>query len=130
MVEEDDDAKMHASHDLKHSAYVNLSGALLQRTNKVTLLPKGTGCEMQVVSNYSGWERNDQGDFKKRVDDAPLKLQTPMPAEPHEAGGRHEITRLLVIRRTPARRGIELDHRLDTATQRGREASVTVHCET
>jgi len=33
----------------------------MQRTNKVTLLPKGTGCEMQVVANYSGWEHNDQG---------------------------------------------------------------------
>ena len=49
----------------------------MQRTNKVTLLPNGTGCEMQVVANYSGWEHNDQGDFKQRVDDALLKLQTP-----------------------------------------------------
>jgi hypothetical protein len=37
---------------------------------------------MRVVSNYSGWEHNDQGDFEKRVDDALLKLQTPTPSEP------------------------------------------------
>ena len=86
-VKENDDAKMHASYDVKHSAHVNISGARMQRTNKVTLLPKGTGCEMQVVANYSGWEHNDQGDFKKRVDDALLKLQAPKPADPAKPAG-------------------------------------------
>jgi hypothetical protein len=37
---------------------------------------------MQVVSNYSGWEHNDQGDFKKRVDDALVKLPAQKPVEP------------------------------------------------
>ncbi len=81
-VVENDDAKMTASYNVKHSAHVNVSGALLQRTNKVTLMPKGTGCEMQVVSNYSGWEHNDKGDFKNRVDESLAKLKTAPPAEP------------------------------------------------
>jgi hypothetical protein len=72
-----DDAKMHADYDAKHAAHVNISGALLQRKNHVTLVPEGTGCEMQVVSNYSGWEHNDQGDFKSRVDESLAKLKNP-----------------------------------------------------
>lgn len=80
-----DDAKMTADYDVNHSAHVNVSGALLQRKNHVTLLPKGTGCEMQVVSNYSGWEHNDQGDFKKRVDEAMTSPQPAAPAKPAEA---------------------------------------------
>jgi hypothetical protein len=85
-VVENNDAQMSASYDVKHSAHVNISGTLLQRTNKVTLVPKGTGCEMQVVSNYSGWEHNDRGDFKTRVDEALTKLKTATPlAKPAEA---------------------------------------------
>jgi hypothetical protein len=72
-VIEKDEAKMTATYDVKHQVHTNVSGALLQRKNKVTLLPKGTGCEMDVVSNYSGWEHDDQGDFKKRVDEAMTK---------------------------------------------------------
>jgi hypothetical protein len=78
-VTEKDDAKMTASYDVKHSAHVNISGALLQRKNHVTLVSKGTGCEMQVVSNYSGWEHNDQGDFKTRVDESLAKLKGATP---------------------------------------------------
>jgi len=83
-VVESDDVKMTASYNVKHSAHVNVSGALLQRTNHVTLISKGTECEMQVVSNYSGWEHNDREDFKKRVDDALAKLKEtpPQPAKP------------------------------------------------
>jgi len=86
-----DDAKMHADYDVKHTAHVNISGALLQRKNHVTLVPKGTGCEMQVVSNYSGWEHNDQGDFKTRVEQSLAKIKAGQPAEasatkPAEAG--------------------------------------------
>jgi exopolysaccharide biosynthesis protein len=77
-----DDAQMTSSYDVKHSAHVNISGTVLQRTNKVTLVTKGTGCEMQVVSNYSGWEHNDKGDFKKRVDESLAKLNASKPAEP------------------------------------------------
>jgi hypothetical protein len=81
-VVESDDAKMTASYNVKHSAHVNVSGALLQRTNRVTLVPIGTGCEMQVVSNYSGWEHNDRGDFKKRVDESLAKLAAATPPQP------------------------------------------------
>ena len=78
-IVDSDDTKMTASYEVKHSAHVNVSGAILQRTNHVTLVPKGEACEMQVVSNYSGWEHNDKGDFKKRVDDslANRKAATP-----------------------------------------------------
>lgn len=81
-VTEKDDAKMTASYDPKHAAHVNVSGALLQRKNHVTLVPKGTGCEMQVVSNYSGWEHNDQGDFKTRVDQSLTKVKAASPSQP------------------------------------------------
>lgn len=75
-VAETDDAQMTAKYDVKHSAHVNISGAALQRQNKVKLVPEGTGCQMQVVSNYSGWEHNDQGDFKKRVEEAMANPKT------------------------------------------------------
>ncbi len=81
-VEESDDTQMKATYDVNHSAHVNISGTLLQRKNHVTLVPKGSGCEMQVVSNYSGWEHNDQGDFKKRVDESLVKLNTATPSQP------------------------------------------------
>ena len=81
-VVESDDTKMTASYNVKHSAHVNVSGALLQRTNHVTLVPKGTGCEMQVVSNYSGWEHNDRSDFKTPVDESLAKLTAATPSQP------------------------------------------------
>jgi len=81
-VVESDDTKMTASYNVKHSAHVNVSGAILQRTNHVTLVPNGTGCEMQVVSNYSGWEHNDRGDFKNRVDESLAKLTAATPSQP------------------------------------------------
>jgi hypothetical protein len=37
---------------------------------------------MQVVSNYSGWEHDDQGDFKKRVDEFLAKPKDALPAQP------------------------------------------------
>jgi len=80
-VEKSDDAQMTASYQVKHSAHVNVSGALLQRTNKVTLVSEGTGCQMQVVSNYSGWEHDDNGDFKQRVDASLAKLKDAKAAE-------------------------------------------------
>ena len=79
-VVESDDAKMTTSYDVKHAAHVNLSGAALQRTNQVTLLSQGTGCQMQVVSNYSGWEHNDKGDFRTRVDENLAKLKAAIPS--------------------------------------------------
>jgi hypothetical protein len=82
-VKASDDAKMHADYEAKHAAHVTVTGAILQRTNHVTLVPKGTGCEMEVVSNFSGWEHDDRGDFKKRVDEAMVKpKEAPKPGEP------------------------------------------------
>ncbi len=81
-VEKSDDAQMTASYQVKHSAHVNISGAILQRTNKVALVAEGTGCQMQVVSNYSGWEHNDQGDFKQRVEDSLAKIKAANAAQP------------------------------------------------
>ena len=81
-VVESDDTQMKATYDVKHSAHVNISGAALQRKNHVTLVSKGAGCEMQVVSNYSGWEHNDRGDFQKRVDESLAKLKAAPPSQP------------------------------------------------
>jgi hypothetical protein len=81
-VTESDDAKMTASYNVKHAAHVTITGAALQRTNHVTLVSKGTVCEMQVVSNYSGFEHDDKGDFKKRVDDSLAKLKATTPSQP------------------------------------------------
>jgi len=81
-VTQTDDAQMTATYDVKHAAHVNISGALLQRANRVKLVANGAGgCEMQVISNYSGWEHNDQGDFKQRVDDALTRLKAAPAAE-------------------------------------------------
>ncbi len=77
-----DDAQMAATYKVKHSVHVNVSGALLQRNNKVKLVTMDNGCEMQVVSNYSGWEHNDQGDFKTRVEASLERLKAAKPAEP------------------------------------------------
>ena len=81
-VVESDDTRMTASYNVKHSVHANVSGAVLQRTNHVTLVPKGEGCEMQVVSNFSGWEHDDKGDFKKRVDEFLAKPKAPIASEP------------------------------------------------
>ena len=83
-VVENDDAKMTASYNVKHAAHVTIAGAILQRTNKVTLVPMANACEMQVVSNFSGWEHNDKGDFRKRVDESLAKLKNAPPEQPAE----------------------------------------------
>jgi hypothetical protein len=83
-VEGSDDTRMTADYDVKHAAHVTITGAILQRTNKVTLVPQGTACEMQVVSNFSGWEHSDRGDFKKRVDESLAKLKAAPPSPPAE----------------------------------------------
>jgi hypothetical protein len=77
-----DDAKQTADYAPKHSVHFDISGVLLQRMNHVTLVPRGTGCQMQVVSNYSGWGHEDQGDFKKRVDEALARPRTEPKSEP------------------------------------------------
>jgi hypothetical protein len=71
------DEAMNADYQPKHSVHVDVSGTLLQRMNHVKLVPKDAGCEMQVVSNYSGWGHNDEGDFRKRVADNLTKAKTP-----------------------------------------------------
>jgi hypothetical protein len=81
-VVESDDAKMTATYQVKHSAHVTITGAALQRKNHVTLVPSGSGCEMQVVSNYSGFEHNDRDDFKNRVDESMAKRKAAKPSEP------------------------------------------------
>ena len=82
-VKKTDDAKMTASYKVKHAIHITITESILQRTNKVTLVPNATGCEMQLVSNYSGIEHDDKGDFKKRVEESMAKAkgeQLPEPA--------------------------------------------------
>jgi hypothetical protein len=78
---------MTADYNVKHSIHWSISGAINQGKNSVTLLPIGTTCEMSVVSMYSGLSHNDQGDFKKRVDESLAKLKNappPQPAKPED----------------------------------------------
>jgi hypothetical protein len=81
-VEESNDTLMTATYKVKHAAHVTVSGAVLQRANHVALVSKGTECEMQVKSNYSGFEHDDSGDFRKRVEESFAKLKGSKPAEP------------------------------------------------
>jgi hypothetical protein len=81
-VEESSDTLMTATYKVKHAAHVTVSGAVLQRANRVALVSKGTECEMQVKSNYSGFEHDDSGDFRKRVEESFAKLKGAKPAEP------------------------------------------------
>ena len=74
-VKKTDDAHMNADYAPKHQVHFDVSGVLLQRENHVRLAPKGLGCEMQVVSNYSGWGHDDQSDFKKRVNASLAKIK-------------------------------------------------------
>lgn len=76
-----DETRMIATYSVKHSAHVTVTGALRQRPNTVSLSPQGTGCEMEVQSNYSGFEHNDAGDFNKRVNEALAKRKDAPPAE-------------------------------------------------
>ena len=81
-VEDSNDTLMTATYKVKHAAHVTVSGAVLQRANHVTLVSKGTECELQVKSNYSGFEHDDSGDFRKRVEESFAKLKEAKPAEP------------------------------------------------
>ena len=77
-----DDEKMTANYNVKHSIHWSVTGAINQGKNQVSLLPVGTTCEMSVMSMFSGFSHNDQGDFKKRVDAALAKQKTAPPAQP------------------------------------------------
>jgi hypothetical protein len=81
-IVKNDDGKMTATYKVKHDVHVTITGAILQRNNKVTLVSKGTSCEMQTVSNYSGFEHDDRGDFKKRVDESLAKPKDAKPTDP------------------------------------------------
>ena len=81
-VEESNDTLMTAAYKVKHSVHVTITGAALQRTNHVALVSKGAECEMQVKSNYSGFEHDDSGDFRKRVEESFAKLKDSKPSEP------------------------------------------------
>jgi hypothetical protein len=80
-VQSDED-KMTADYNVKHSIHWSVVGAVNQGKNHVTLLPVGTTCEMSVVSMYSGLSHNDQGDFKKRVEEALAKLKAATATQP------------------------------------------------
>jgi hypothetical protein len=77
-----DESRMTASYTVKHSAHVTLTGALRQRPNTVILTSSGSGCQMEVQSNYSGFEHNDAGDFVKRVNEALARLKGAAGSEP------------------------------------------------
>jgi len=80
-----DEEKMSADYNVKHSIHWSVIGAVNQGKNQVSLMPIGTTCEMSVVSMYSGLAHNDQGDFKKRVDESLARLKAapaPPAAEP------------------------------------------------
>jgi hypothetical protein len=77
-----DEARMAATYNVKHAAHVTITGALRQRANTVSLSSTGTGCVMEVKSNYSGFEHNDAGDFIKRVNESLTKLKGSAASEP------------------------------------------------
>ena len=66
---------------MKHSIHWSVPGAINHGKNQVTLSPIGTTGEMSVVAMYSGLSHNDQGDFKKRVDEALAKLKNEPPSQ-------------------------------------------------
>ncbi len=79
-VQSDED-KMTADYNVKHSIHWSVTGAINQGKNSVALLPVGATCEMSVVSMFSGLSHNDQGDFKKRVDEALAKAKNAPPPQ-------------------------------------------------
>jgi hypothetical protein len=65
------------------SASYNIGGTWAgKRVNSLVLNTKPEGCEMQIQTAYSGLGNNDEGDFKKRVDEALAKLRTAPPSAP------------------------------------------------
>ena len=76
--------------DPEMTASYNIGGTLTgKRVNSVVLNEKSEGCEMQVQTAYSGLGNNDEGDFKKRVDESLAKMQKPSqePAPPAKPEG-------------------------------------------
>ena len=58
-----------------------------KRINSVVLNAKGDTCEMQVQTAFSGLAHNDEGDFKKRVDESLATQQSSQPAPPPKPAG-------------------------------------------
>jgi hypothetical protein len=70
------------------TASYNIGGTLAQkRINSVVLNSKGSSCEMQTQTAYSGLVHNDAADFKKRVEESLAKLKGSKPAEPAKPEG-------------------------------------------
>jgi len=84
-VQESSDTLMTAAYKVKHNVHVTVTGALTQRSNHVALVSKGAECEMQVKSNYSGFEHDDSGDFRRRVEESFAKLKGAKPATAAQA---------------------------------------------
>jgi hypothetical protein len=84
-VQESNDTLMTAAYKVKHNVHVTVTGAVLQRTNHVALVSKGAECELQVKSNYSGFEHDDSGDFRKRVEESFAKLKGATPVQPAQS---------------------------------------------
>jgi len=63
-----------------------------KRINSVVLNGKGDTCELQVQTAFSGLAHNDEGDFKKRVDDSLAKLQAAPATAPTASPARTEDT--------------------------------------
>ena len=57
-----------------------------KRINSVVLNGKENTCEMQVQTAFSGLAHNDEGDFKKRVDESLAKQQASPPPAKAESG--------------------------------------------
>lgn len=91
-VQSDED-KMTADYNVKHSIHWSVIGAVNQGKNQVSLLQIGTACEMSVVSMYSGLSHDDQGDFKKRVNEALAKQKAAAPPVPTPAAKSEEHTK-------------------------------------
>lgn len=81
------DARMKADYQPRHSVHVDVSGTLLQRINHLKMVPQGSRCRIEVVSNYSGWGHNDQGDFRKRVEAALARRKAGAAASPGNPAG-------------------------------------------
>ena len=68
-----DEGRMSLSYTIK--------GAVRDRNNSVSLVPKDGGCEMQTTSQYSGLLHSDADDFKGRVQEQLAKVKAAAPAK-------------------------------------------------
>jgi hypothetical protein len=59
------------------ASYIIGGGLGGKRINSLVLNPKGSGCELQDQTAYSGLVNNDAGDLRKRVDASLVALDNP-----------------------------------------------------